>query len=135
MAKTRKKLGAISAPMIDALQKPQAVKPSATLLEAAARIEAMLDGDWPCECYGKPDAIFEKGELCPLCDLRAAIKRENKPKRVNPSPLLLVAETIRLFREDCEAESYTDTGDAWAILDIAESVLRAAESKSKGAIK
>jgi len=47
---------------------------NAELVEAASRVEAMLSDDWPCECYGKPDAVYEKGEKCPPCALRAALR-------------------------------------------------------------
>jgi hypothetical protein len=38
---------------------------------------------------------------------------------------LLVAARIADFSADCEAANYTDTGDAWALLDEAQAALRA----------
>ncbi len=46
-------------------------------------------------------------------------EREDDRKRM--------AERIRLFRASCERDEYTDTGDAWALLNEAESALRGAQ--------
>ena len=41
---------------------------------AAERLYNVLAEDLPCECHGQPDAIYEKGETCPPCDIKAALK-------------------------------------------------------------
>ena len=45
---------------------------------------------------------------------------------MNKKQMRLIADRIKLFREDCERDEYTDTGDAWVLLDEAETALRAA---------
>ncbi len=52
----------------------RAVNSHAALVESAQRVLNCIVEDYPCECYGKPDAIYEKGEKCPPCGLKAALR-------------------------------------------------------------
>ncbi len=53
----------------------RAVNAHAGLVKAADRALTMMreDGE-ECCCHGTPDAIYEPGELCPMCDLKAALR-------------------------------------------------------------
>lgn len=55
----------------------RAVNTRPALLAVVASAQRLMDAiaeDLPCECHGKPDAIYEIGETCPPCDLRNALK-------------------------------------------------------------
>ncbi len=71
--------GAITGPINEHAARLLTAAPE--LRDAAQRIIDAIGEDLPCECAkdGNPDAIYEPGETCPPCGLRAAIEKAGAP--------------------------------------------------------